>query len=149
MVDVQEKLTPLVLNSAALVSRCEWLLRLARDLNVPLVISEQYPRGLGKTVATLLTAATPEQCVEKVHFSCYREPSFVTHWQHNHSCALCCYCCGDGCCGGLFEMDGVVVDGDWYSPHLDDRNVVVFVAFAPPFVAVIQQWHNVMSNVLI
>ena len=46
-------------------------------------------------------------------------------------------------------MDGVVVDGDWYSPHLDDRNVVVFVAFAPPFVAVIQQWHNVMSNVLI
>ena len=81
LVDVQEKLTPLVLNSAALVSRCEWLLRLASDLNVPLVISEQYPRGLGKTVATLLTAATPEQCVEKVHFSCYREPSFVNHWQ--------------------------------------------------------------------
>lgn len=81
LVDVQEKLTPLVLNSQELVERCEWLIRLAKDLDVPLIISEQYPRGLGKTVAPLQGAGSTHRAVEKVHFSCYRESSFVKHWQ--------------------------------------------------------------------
>ena len=81
LVDVQEKLTPHVLNSEAIVARCAWLIRLANELAVPLVVSEQYPRGLGVTVAPLRANMSPVQVVEKVHFSCYREPSFVKHWQ--------------------------------------------------------------------
>lgn len=81
LVDVQEKLTPHVLNSDALVNRCQWLIRLANDLDVPMVVSEQYPSGLGKTVELLRASISTERCVDKVHFSCYREPSFVNHWQ--------------------------------------------------------------------
>ncbi len=80
LVDVQEKLTPLVLHSEALVRRCEWLIRLAHDLHVPIVVSEQYPQGLGKTIDPLHTMTLKEHCAHKVHFSCYREPSFVNHW---------------------------------------------------------------------
>ena len=81
LVDVQEKLTPHVLNAEELIKRCQWLIRLATELEVPLVVSEQYPQGLGNTVEPLRTSASTAQCVDKVHFSCYREPSFVNQWQ--------------------------------------------------------------------
>jgi nicotinamidase-related amidase len=81
LVDVQEKLTPHVLNSDELVKQCHWLVRLAHELDVPVVVSEQYPHGLGHTVAPLRDLTSNDQCVDKVHFSCYREPSFVKHWQ--------------------------------------------------------------------
>lgn len=81
LVDVQEKLTPYVLNSDALIERCEWLSRLAKELSVPLVVSEQYPRGLGHTVEPLRKITPNEKYIDKVHFSCYRDPSFVNHWQ--------------------------------------------------------------------
>ena len=82
IVDVQEKLTPLVLNSEALVERCGWLIRLAKELAVPLVVSEQYPRGLGHIVEPLRNVIPNEISIDKVHFSCYREPKFVNYWQN-------------------------------------------------------------------
>ena len=81
LVDVQEKLTPLVLLSEALLSRCEWIIRLANDLGVPVLGSEQYPRGLGRTVAVLREKIPTDHWVEKVHFSCFREQRFVAEWQ--------------------------------------------------------------------
>lgn len=81
LVDVQEKLTPHVLDADALVLRCNWLLRLSKELQVPMVISEQYSRGLGRTVASLQHMTAEQDCIDKVHFSCYAEPAFVTYWQ--------------------------------------------------------------------
>ena len=69
LVDVQEKLTPHVLNSENLITRCDWLLRLAQELDVPTVISEQYPQGLGLTVEPLRNFGA---AFHKIHFSCYR-----------------------------------------------------------------------------
>lgn len=80
LVDVQEKLTPHVLEADALLNRCEWLIRLAEELSVPVVVSEQYPRGLGKTVEPLKKLTPNASCIEKVHFSCYRDSSFVSVW---------------------------------------------------------------------
>lgn len=76
LVDVQEKLAPHVQHSEKLLSRCEWLMRLAAELDVPLLVSEQYPKGLGPTVESLKTLAAKHPCIEKVYFSCFREPSF-------------------------------------------------------------------------
>ena len=81
LIDVQEKLTPLVINSAGLIKRSEWLIRLANELSVPTVVSEHYSRGLGKTVEPLQALISKVQPIEKNHFSCYREPAFVNHWQ--------------------------------------------------------------------
>lgn len=81
LVDVQEKLTPHVLNSEAMVKRCDWLMRLAKELYIPMLVSEQYPQGLGKTVEPLMARGAQSPQVEKVHFSCYREPRFVNEWQ--------------------------------------------------------------------
>jgi len=76
LIDVQEKLTPLVLDSSKLVSRCQWLLNLADELKVPVFTSEQYPSGLGPTVASLKRA---EPSFSKVQFSCFRDPALKNH----------------------------------------------------------------------
>lgn len=79
IIDVQEKLTPLVLEHQAMVERCQWLMNLAETLNVPTVISEQYPSGLGPTLPVLQNKAYQTQCISKVHFSCMRDDACRMH----------------------------------------------------------------------
>ena len=81
LIDVQEKLAPLVTESDAMIARCGWLLRLAKELQVPGLASEQYPQGLGSTVKTLRELITSDTCVNKVHFSCCREPNYQACWE--------------------------------------------------------------------
>ncbi len=73
IVDVQARLLPAIHDGERVLHNCAWLLRLARELGVPLAVSEQYPQGLGPTVDTLRDLIAPEHIVEKVHFSCVAE----------------------------------------------------------------------------
>ena len=77
LIDVQEKLTPAVLNCNQFITRCEWLLKLARKMGVPLLVSEQYPKGLGATIEALSPYFSQEECAEKVHFSCMSDTGYV------------------------------------------------------------------------
>lgn len=70
VVDVQEKLAPAVTDSSGMAARCRWLIGVAVDNGVPVVFSEQYPRGLGHTLSELLAQAPEPNVVEKTHFSC-------------------------------------------------------------------------------
>lgn len=75
IIDVQEKLVPAIHGHAQVVENCGWLIRVARELGVPVRVSEQYPKGLGSTVSQVQTLLLPEERMEKVHFSCVAEPS--------------------------------------------------------------------------
>ena len=57
VVDVQERLLPTIAGHQSLLSAVQLLIRAARRLQVPVVVSEQYPKGLGPTVASLTTVA--------------------------------------------------------------------------------------------
>lgn len=81
MVDVQEKLMPKIHNASSIEDRCGWLMRLAGTLKIPLMVSEQYPQGLGETLPSLRQWMPGKTDIEKVHFSCYRDPSFIKHWR--------------------------------------------------------------------
>ncbi len=70
VVDVQEKLICAMTDPDGTVRRIEWLLKVCKELEIPTVFSEQYPRGLGATLAELKEAAAGSVVVEKVHFSC-------------------------------------------------------------------------------
>ena len=73
VIDVQEKLLPAMLDSELVVERCVRLVRAARALEIPVTFSEQYPSGLGPTVAPLREALGYEgSVVEKVEFSCLK-----------------------------------------------------------------------------
>lgn len=82
LIDVQEKLIPAILDSASLINRCEWLLKLAMKMEVPIIVSEQYPKGLGHTVGPLLPYCSHEKSIEKVHFSCMQVPDYINRLDH-------------------------------------------------------------------
>lgn len=53
VVDMQEKLLPVIDNGDAVLEAVQRLVQGARILSVPVYCTEQYPEGLGKTVASL------------------------------------------------------------------------------------------------
>ena len=76
VVDVQEAFRPAVQNFDDVVGETAKLIDGARALGVPIVVTEQYPKGLGKTVPEIaehLDGVTP---VEKVCFSAARADGF-------------------------------------------------------------------------
>lgn len=76
VIDVQDRLAPAMATGEAAIGRCGILMRAATRLGVPVLVSEQYPKGLGRTVAALAALAAPEGVVEKIHFSCADEPAW-------------------------------------------------------------------------
>ena len=56
------------------IENCAWMLRLATRLHIPILASEQYPRGLGHTVPALRNLIPNQAIMEKTHFSCAAEP---------------------------------------------------------------------------
>jgi nicotinamidase-related amidase len=68
VIDVQEKLTPAICQSARVVWNVRRLIDAAALLGIPVAASEQYPQGLGPTVAEL--ASRLPQRPAKRCFSC-------------------------------------------------------------------------------
>ena len=73
MVDIQERLLPVMSRPEHLMERTEILLKGLRLLEVPVVVSQQYTKGLGMTDRRLLAAAGTESYLEKISFSCLGE----------------------------------------------------------------------------
>ena len=69
VVDVQEAFRPAVQRFEHTAAGVEALARGARVLGLPVVVSEQYPKGLGRTVAELAEALEGIEPIEKVCFS--------------------------------------------------------------------------------
>ncbi len=76
IVDVQERLQPALLDPDGMLSRIFLLSAAAARLDVPVTVSEQYPKGLGKSVPQLLSVL-PSAAVtlEKMSFSCMLDPA--------------------------------------------------------------------------
>ena len=78
MVDVQEKLAPAMEPSAyaRLLKYGRALVGAAKELGLPVLATEQYPKGLGRTVPEL-AEVLPGKPLEKTHFSCGADPAFA------------------------------------------------------------------------
>jgi nicotinamidase-related amidase len=70
VIDIQEKLVPAIHQADALLERCRWLIEVAHELGVPVMASEQYPRGLGRTAGPVAGVLGDRPVQEKMHFSC-------------------------------------------------------------------------------
>jgi nicotinamidase-related amidase len=83
VVDVQQKLVPAVDSSNEVVAKSKQLMDAASILNVPVLVSEQYPKGLGHTIDDLdVSKATV--VAEKTMFSC-RECQPIFDFLENES----------------------------------------------------------------
>ena len=79
IVDLQERLLPVVTAPDAVIERTRILLEGALALGVDVLVTEQYPRGLGHTVPAIAELLSRNsETIEKTGFSAFAEPSFRT-----------------------------------------------------------------------
>jgi len=77
VVDVQEKLLPAIFEKERVVRNSLLLLRLAEALELPVVLTTQYKKGLGETIPEILEAAPGIEPIDKVSFGCFGSSAFV------------------------------------------------------------------------
>jgi nicotinamidase-related amidase len=83
VVDVQERLWAVMDQDdrARCLKNVGILLELARRLGIPVVQSEQYPKGLGPTIAPIAEKiGAGARRLEKVEFSCAAAPAWAPLW---------------------------------------------------------------------
>jgi len=78
VIDAQERLLPAMSESERVIKNISILIKSARELSVPILASEQYPKGLGPTISEIsdLLPAGIEP-IAKTDFSCLDEPVFA------------------------------------------------------------------------
>ncbi|MGC8722255.1 MAG: isochorismatase family protein [Acidobacteriota bacterium] len=80
VIDLQGRLMETIVRPRLVVEGTVRLLKLAELFRVPVVMTEQYPKGLGGTHAEVRAAyhalTVPKRLVEKTSFSCCGQPAF-------------------------------------------------------------------------
>jgi len=90
VVDIQERLMTAMESAACerMVRRSVALIAGARALGLPIAVTEQYPKGLGPTVAPVRDAVPNFSPIEKVSFSCVSD-ALVAAFQGRRQILLC------------------------------------------------------------
>lgn len=84
VIDIQEKLLPHMFNKDEVTSNCLKMVNGLHILNVPIIVTQQYTKGLGNTIENISGAIGNFSYIEKLTFSCYREPSFIKIMNHSN-----------------------------------------------------------------
>lgn len=71
VIDIQEKLLPPIFEKERLVRNAQLLVRLADILSLPIIISTQYAKGLGKTIDEISSLLPEVKTVDKLEFGCF------------------------------------------------------------------------------
>ncbi len=79
VVDVQEKLVPAMSEKqrVKVTDNCIHLIEAAKLLNIPIVVTEQYSKGLGPTISEIKDVIPDYEPLEKVTFDCCRGEGFL------------------------------------------------------------------------
>lgn len=77
VVDVQEKLMPHIANHEKIIPNISRLVDAAKLCAIPVVATEQYPKGLGATIAEVGDRLS-DPCLEKLTFSCVGDEAVRT-----------------------------------------------------------------------
>ena len=77
VIDFQEKLLPKMQHGEEVLARAVKLVQFARTLDLPVLWTEQYPKGIGPTVSSLTEVLSGLSPFEKLSFGCFGEPGFA------------------------------------------------------------------------
>lgn len=70
IIDIQERLLPVVDQNQELTANVTRLVEGLKVLDIPIIVSEQYRKGLGNTVTEISNLISPFEPLEKLAFSC-------------------------------------------------------------------------------
>ncbi|NLT65400.1 MAG: isochorismatase family protein [Acidobacteria bacterium] len=76
VIDIQERLFPHVHEHERMLARVDMILSAATLMRIPVVLTEQYPRGLGSTIEEIRRSIPGIQPLTKMDFSCVPAPGF-------------------------------------------------------------------------
>jgi nicotinamidase-related amidase len=76
VIDIQEKLLPPIHENQRLVKNSQLLIRLAKTLKLPVLVTTQYEKGLGKTVSEIASLLPDQTVYDKQEFSCFSNEGF-------------------------------------------------------------------------
>ena len=86
VVDIQERLAAVMSERQKVIGNSLHLIEAARVLHFPVLLTEQYPKGLGTTVPEIREALPFYRPVEKMTFDCCGQPTFLEELkEHNKS----------------------------------------------------------------
>jgi nicotinamidase-related amidase len=78
VIDVQEKLFPHIYENSFLKKNLEIIIKAFKALEVPIMYTQQYTKGLGETIKAIQNLSIWEfQPIEKMAFSCADEVNFM------------------------------------------------------------------------
>lgn len=79
LIDIQERLVGVMRRRDEVVATAVLLARCAAALGIPVLVTRQYPKGLGDTVEGLREATGQADVIDKLSFDCSAEPGFISH----------------------------------------------------------------------
>lgn len=71
VVDIQKRFRDLISRMDQVLDRTGRLIQFCRALDIPILVTEHYPQGLGATVPEVQSLLEPFNPIEKIHFSCW------------------------------------------------------------------------------
>ncbi len=77
IIDIQDRLAAVMDEREMVVRNTTHLIELSKLFDIPLVLTEQYPKGLGPTVSEIRDALKEYQPIEKLTFSCCGAEGFL------------------------------------------------------------------------
>jgi nicotinamidase-related amidase len=78
VVDIQQKLLPPIFNKEELVKNSQLLVRAANILEMPVVVTTQYVKGLGPVIPEIAELVSIGRSIDKLEFSCFGSNQFRT-----------------------------------------------------------------------
>ncbi len=76
IIDIQQRLLPHIHDGERLLQNCLTLIEGLNLLSVPMIVTQQYTKGLGATDPSVVQKFSGFRYIEKTSFSCYEEPDF-------------------------------------------------------------------------
>ena len=76
LVDFQERLMPAMRNSEKVLAQTVMLTTGCKEFDIPVLVTQQYTKGMGETVDPVKTALGEFAYIEKKEFSCWLNPDF-------------------------------------------------------------------------
>ena len=77
IIDIQEKLFPVMHEKEKFLETTKTLIEGLQLLEIPLILTQQYTKGLGETVSEIKSLFSPFEPIEKRAFSCCDKPELV------------------------------------------------------------------------
>ncbi|WP_321371056.1 isochorismatase family protein [uncultured Draconibacterium sp.] len=77
VIDIQERLIAAMNDKETSLKNCEILTQGLKELEVPMLVSQQYTKGLGETVPEIQASFDQFSYFEKKDFSCFQVPEIA------------------------------------------------------------------------